>query len=130
MVSNARDDLPDPDRPVKTMSRSRGRSRETLRRLCSRAPRTISLSDIGGQATSEHSFDGSFRWSTPWLLVNVAGLVNPTGPDLADARAQHGIGPEEQVAAPVPWPAPEGRDMELIARMHRLRREVVVGDAP
>src|SRR5690606_10532053 len=38
MVSNASDDLPEPESPVKTMSRSRGRSRSTLRRLCSRAP--------------------------------------------------------------------------------------------
>src|SRR6478752_4427972 len=40
IVSNASDDLPDPDRPVNTMSLSRGRSRSTLRRLCSRAPCT------------------------------------------------------------------------------------------
>lgn len=44
MVSNAREDLPDPDRPVKTTSASRGRSSETSFRLCSRAPRTISRS--------------------------------------------------------------------------------------
>ncbi|CFE46987.1 Uncharacterised protein [Mycobacterium tuberculosis] len=41
MVSNASEDLPDPDNPVKTISASRGRSRSTLRRLCSRAPLTI-----------------------------------------------------------------------------------------
>src|SRR5450631_2536212 len=46
MVSKARDDLPDPERPVKTISRSRGRSRETSRRLCSRAPRTTRRSTI------------------------------------------------------------------------------------
>src|SRR3984885_9656886 len=46
MVSKARDDLPDPDRPVKTISRSRGRSSETSRRLCSRAPRTTRRSTI------------------------------------------------------------------------------------
>src|SRR4051794_31115913 len=40
MVSKARLDLPDPDRPVNTISASRGRSSEMLRRLCSRAPRT------------------------------------------------------------------------------------------
>src|SRR4051812_23929644 len=44
MVSNASEDLPDPDRPVKTTRASRGRSRETSFRLCSRAPRTISRS--------------------------------------------------------------------------------------
>src|SRR5579864_4725116 len=46
MVSNARDDLPEPDSPVKTISRSRGRSTDTFWRLCSRAPRTTSRSDI------------------------------------------------------------------------------------
>src|SRR5690348_9127205 len=44
IVSNARLDLPEPDRPVNTMRLSRGRSRSTLRRLCSRAPRTTSRS--------------------------------------------------------------------------------------
>src|SRR4051794_16256407 len=43
MVSNARLDLPDPDRPVNTTRLSRGMSRSTPRRLCSRAPRTINL---------------------------------------------------------------------------------------
>src|SRR6478735_2117260 len=40
MVSNAREDFPEPDRPVNTIMASRGRSRSTLRRLCSRAPLT------------------------------------------------------------------------------------------
>src|SRR5882672_1855780 len=47
MVSKASDDLPDPDSPVKTMSLSRGSSMLTFLRLCSRAPRTISVSDMG-----------------------------------------------------------------------------------
>ena len=42
IVSNARDDLPDPESPVNTMRESRGRSRETSLRLCSRAPRMMS----------------------------------------------------------------------------------------
>src|SRR3954451_21177864 len=45
MVSKARDDFPEPERPVKTISFSRGSSNERLRRLCSRAPRITSLSD-------------------------------------------------------------------------------------
>src|SRR5580704_13932568 len=48
MVSKAREDLPEPERPVKTISRSRGRSSETSRRLCSRAPRTTRRSAICG----------------------------------------------------------------------------------
>src|SRR5579862_145346 len=43
MVSNASEDFPEPERPVKTISRSRGRSSETSWRLCSRAPRITSL---------------------------------------------------------------------------------------
>src|ERR1700722_10378178 len=44
IVSNARLDLPEPDRPVNTIIASRGRSSETSLRLCSRAPRTTSRS--------------------------------------------------------------------------------------
>src|SRR3954467_4524672 len=40
MVSNARLDLPEPERPVTTMRRSRGSSSETFLRLCTRAPCT------------------------------------------------------------------------------------------
>src|SRR3954447_13313949 len=50
MVSKASDDLPEPDSPVKTMSWSRGSSRSTLRRLCSRAPR-ITIVLLDGTAT-------------------------------------------------------------------------------
>src|SRR6185436_17608270 len=38
MVSNASDDLPEPDRPVITTSLSRGISTSMFLRLCSRAP--------------------------------------------------------------------------------------------
>ena len=44
MVSNARDDLPDPERPVMTVSRSRGIETSRFLRLCSRAPRMIRAS--------------------------------------------------------------------------------------
>src|SRR5688572_7068571 len=40
MVSNARLDLPDPERPVTTIRLSRGISTETFFRLCTRAPWT------------------------------------------------------------------------------------------
>jgi hypothetical protein len=41
MVSKASEDFPDPDKPVMTVRRSRGMVTSMLRRLCSRAPRTI-----------------------------------------------------------------------------------------
>src|SRR5918999_1919758 len=40
IVSNASEDLPEPDRPVITTSESRGSSTVTSLRLCSRAPVT------------------------------------------------------------------------------------------
>jgi hypothetical protein len=40
MVSKTRDDLPEPETPVKTVNRRFGMSRETPLRLFSRAPRT------------------------------------------------------------------------------------------
>src|ERR1700722_6586950 len=47
MVSNASEDLPDPDRPVITVSESRGITTSTFLRLCSRAPRTWMLPALG-----------------------------------------------------------------------------------
>src|ERR671928_1164770 len=46
IVSKARLDLPDPDSPVNTIRASRGRSRWTSLRLCSRAPRTTRRSNV------------------------------------------------------------------------------------
>jgi len=40
IVSNAKEDLPDPESPVNTHRASRGMEIETFLRLCSRAPRT------------------------------------------------------------------------------------------
>src|SRR5918992_2164081 len=48
IVSKARLDLPEPDRPVKTTRLSRGRSRSTPRRVWSRAPRTTRRSATVG----------------------------------------------------------------------------------
>src|SRR3954451_8176665 len=62
MVSNARLDLPEPDSPVNTIRESRGSSRETSLRLCSRAPRMISCSatvgprDPGSAGAFEQTF--------------------------------------------------------------------------
>jgi hypothetical protein len=41
MVSNASEDFPEPESPVNTTSLSRGISRSTFLRLCSRAPRIL-----------------------------------------------------------------------------------------
>src|SRR5690348_15723455 len=51
MVSNASEDLPEPERPVMTVSRSRGIVTSTFFRLCSRAPRMTSASSfIAGES--------------------------------------------------------------------------------
>src|SRR3954470_10236433 len=66
IVSKARLDLPEPDRPVKTMRASRGRSRLTSRRLCSRAPRTIKRSATWsqqGQGEEPKSVVPGYPWA-------------------------------------------------------------------
>src|SRR5215203_2533663 len=45
MVSNASEDLPEPERPVNTASLSRGISTSMFLRLCSRAPRIVIARD-------------------------------------------------------------------------------------
>src|SRR6266540_4010609 len=45
MVSKASEDLPEPERPVKTASLSRGISTSMFLRLCSRAPRMVIARD-------------------------------------------------------------------------------------
>src|ERR1700730_1570395 len=46
MVSNASEDLPEPDTPVMTESELRGISRLIFFRLCWRAPRTVMLFNV------------------------------------------------------------------------------------
>src|SRR5688500_10721885 len=88
MVSKARDDLPEPDSPVKTISLSLGSSRLTFRRLCSRAPRTTMTSDDTDVTLSrEHTF-GVGTPLVPVLLVFTVALLPTTailGPDPATA---------------------------------------------
>src|SRR6266508_725928 len=65
MVSNASDDFPEPERPVKTIRRSRGSSRSTFLRLCSRAPRMVITSATApvyrGGRPSERMFGSGLR---------------------------------------------------------------------
>src|SRR5690606_564813 len=83
IVSNASDDLPDPDSPVKTTMLLRGKSRSTLFRLCSRAPRTTRRSDTR-------------------VAPSLAGYMQRQRSDLADlshARRGHRQSPAGAVAA-------------------------------
>src|SRR6266568_2912183 len=65
MVSKASEDFPDPDRPVKTTSLSRGIDSVTFLRLCSRAPRIVIWS-VGIR---------TFRYSFSLVTANVALAV-------------------------------------------------------
>src|SRR5438132_756572 len=76
MVSKASDDLPDPDRPVKTTSLSRGIDRVTFLRLCSRAPRIVIWSI--GIRTLVHSLS--------LVTANVALAVATSRPSLPSTR--------------------------------------------
>src|SRR5580698_3451637 len=56
MVSNARLDLPEPDRPVITVRLSRGSSTDTFFRLCTRAPCTATVVRGAGLAAGGAGF--------------------------------------------------------------------------
>src|SRR5215510_3655445 len=56
MVSKASEDLPEPERPVNTISRSRGISTSMFLRLCSRAPRMAMMRASGRRLWSNRSF--------------------------------------------------------------------------
>lgn len=76
MVSKASDDFPDPDSPVTTVSLSRGIVTLMLRRLCSRAPRTMSASEGfppgAGFTDSDIVFEGAGttgrKQPRPWTI--------------------------------------------------------------
>jgi hypothetical protein len=70
MVSKARLDFPEPERPVTTISRSRGISTSMFLRLWTRAPRTTSL--------SSDDRDADFAGTGELMVVDVGkiGLDN------------------------------------------------------
>src|SRR6266550_457253 len=98
MVSKARLDFPEPDSPVITISRSRGMSTLMFFRLCSRAPRTVILSE-GIEAIVSDRYERlfSFGWcSRKSSLPNQSGVARnhqgvPASLDEA-GRARGGIG--------------------------------------
>src|SRR5579859_7171678 len=77
MVSKASDDLPEPERPVKTTSLSRGIDRVTFLRLCSRAPRIVIWS-VGAIGTLGYSFS--------LVTANVPLAVATSRPSLPSTR--------------------------------------------
>src|SRR3954453_7396170 len=83
MVSKANDDLPDPDRPVKTIMASRGRSSETSLRLCSRAPRTIRLSATRARSREVEGWPGGLGDAPGRVLTMLGGATD---------NRRHGVG--------------------------------------
>src|SRR6476469_9931641 len=88
MVSNASDDLPEPDRPVNTTRALRGRSSVMFFRLCSRAPWMTSRS----------------MPTEPFYGGGVTKLTRPSG-----HRQANRVTP---AASPYVWRRRYGDDME------------------
>src|ERR1700710_1540214 len=73
MVSKASEDFPEPDSPVNTTSLSRGISRSTFLRLCSRAPRIVIA-----------------RWEVAWRFALSISSISafPRRPSAASVQAR------------------------------------------
>jgi hypothetical protein len=86
MVPNTREDFPDPETPVKTVSRRLGRSSETSLRLFSLAPRTSITSWVSATGvccmetlqrsqaeTADRSVEGCIRFNC-FIEVQIEGF--------------------------------------------------------
>jgi len=78
-VSNASDDFPEPDRPVKTIRRLRGSSRSTFLRLCSLAPQMVMASATPPSYREHRPAERMFAYApslpVPASLSGTAALV-------------------------------------------------------
>src|SRR5574341_780079 len=93
MVSNAREDLPEPERPVMTVSVLRGISTLMFLRLCSRAPRTINRSDISLNprgTPGRRSTGGAGTWAYLAWGPHLPYVGCPHGFALCDPGPHHG----------------------------------------
>src|SRR4029079_4177040 len=130
MVSNASDDLPDPDRPVMTTSASRGRESEMSRRLCSRAPEMTIEFLFGGIRHPVYVPEQTFarlRSRTLRRRREVgANRVSAVPPHRPPERRERGLVDE----APVGPPGPEARVVEGVLRVPVDRRPRVPEDPP
>lgn len=68
MVSNASEDFPDPERPVNTISLSRGSSTVRFLRLCSRAP-LMSIESVVNASPGRLSYGSVIRKTVEHLFV-------------------------------------------------------------
>src|SRR5437899_12879233 len=92
MVSKAREDLPDPLRPVMTTSLSRGISTSRFLRLCSRAPRMMiepAIPTPPGGGIITRGFRGSGR--VPCVLGEDVSSLLPGSNSSQQARLEQGV---------------------------------------
>src|SRR5450631_461719 len=89
MVSKASEDLPEPERPVKTTSLSRGIVRSTFFKLCSRAPRIFITRP--SRAFSGGARDGGGFRARPDADAGVAGSSG-AAPGKAVTRLRPALG--------------------------------------
>src|SRR5215217_3129222 len=73
MVSKASDDFPEPETPVNTTRRSRGITRSTFLRLCSRAPRTAITRASLPPAPARSNISSMVAMVCPLFLVSGTG---------------------------------------------------------
>ena len=90
MVSNAREDLPDPEGPVKTTSWCRGISTERLARLCCRAPRIRSHS-TGRITGGPDGAPGSGLGSRDGGRIDVDATIAFIEANLAVGESEEGV---------------------------------------
>src|SRR5215475_7074322 len=109
MVSKASEDLPEPERPVNTTSWSRGMSRSTFLRLCSRAPR-IAITRRSGRVRL-------WAWELSFMRNKIS--LRPGG----QAFERRGLGSEHSENAkqlPVRVPGEGGIRRRKLAVLHSI----------
>src|ERR1700674_4608074 len=121
MVSNASDDFPEPDSPVKTTSLSRGMVRSMSFRLCSRAPlMTISV-------CCPTLADGTDFLSATGASPHPAGLWLAPHPRLRGSRRRQRVTVLHGVATQGHQPVAEFRgplELQVASRLLHLAFEI------
>src|SRR5687768_8122328 len=102
MVSKASEDLPEPDRPVITVSDSRGMSTSIPLRLCSRAPRTLMWVSIR-QAYASQCGSASDQLRSIYVLVSASHC------DRSTRSAEDGCAEADFKPADIPRPPRNAR---------------------
>src|SRR3990172_357831 len=118
MVSKAREDLPEPERPVITVNELRGISRLMFFRLCWRAPRiVIFVSPIlgakafpAGCSAAPQAFAPHSGHNTARITLYNASNLSSSGQDAPMARRKRGAGKPSSASLPRAMHAPPSPD--------------------